>query len=746
MDDLIREFLTETAESMVQVDNDLVALEQDPGNADLIGRIFRLVHTIKGTCGFLGLPRLEKLAHAGENVLGRFREGSLTAAPASIGVVLESLDRIKGILAAIEQADGVEPQGDDAALIARLDAIYKGETPAETAAVATPSAEAPAAGAEAEAEPVSDPTPAAPPNAATKPEPVEPNSKAAGSETSSVRESAVANQSIRVAVELLEGLMTTVSELVLTRNQLLQALRSQDIPAIQVPLQHLSKITSELQEGIMKTRMQPIGNAWSKLPRLVRDLTVDVGKKIDLQMNGAETELDRQVLELIRDPLTHMVRNSADHGLERPEDRLAAGKPETGTITLNAFHRGGHIIIEVKDDGRGLPVEKIRRKAIQNGLVTEAAATQMTPQQIQSFIFKAGFSTAEKVTAVSGRGVGMDVVRTNIERIGGTIELASEEGKGTAFSIKIPLTLAIVAALIVAASGQRFAIPQIAVSALVRAKPEQIEHLHGAAVFRLRNRLLPLVDLGRVLGLKDESKLEGGFIVVTQVGSQCFGIVVDRVYDTEEIVVKPVAPILRALTVYAGNTILGDGSVIMILDPNGLASTIGGTTSEEEVRDSKAAQVSSGRTIAQLILFQTESDPAPKAVPLGSVARLEELESSRVEIVDGAPVVQYRDELMPLTTIDPRDQIPTSGNLSVLVFGDQKRTMGLVVQKILDIVETPLDIKLASKRLGMLGTAVIAGKATEIIDVEHFVSRAFADSLPLSAMPEESQAFRMAAE
>ncbi|TDI61132.1 MAG: chemotaxis protein CheA, partial [Alphaproteobacteria bacterium] len=374
------------------------------------------------------------------------------------------------------------------------------------------------------------------------------------SETQSASQPSIAKQNIRVNIGLLENLMNLVSELVLTRNQLLQMVRGKTDSEFAEPLQRLSHATTELQEGVMKTRMQPIGNAWNPFPRIVRNLALELDKKIDLQMLGAETELDRQVLELIKDPLTHMVRNSGDHGIETPAERKAAGKSETGTITLNAYHEGGHIIIEVTDDGRGIAVDKVKAKAIANGLATEAELEGMTEKQIQQFIFKPGFSTAETVTNVSGRGVGMDVVKTNIEKIGGTVELKSVEGKGSAFIVKIPLTLAIVSALVVECAGERFAIPQTSVVELVRASGNSehtIEMINNAPVLRLRERLLPLVSLRDLLALDDadQSTSEGegendereAFIIVTSVGAYSIGIVVDKVYDTEEIVVKPVS-------------------------------------------------------------------------------------------------------------------------------------------------------------------------------------------------------------
>ncbi|MBI3452294.1 MAG: chemotaxis protein CheA, partial [Rhodospirillales bacterium] len=446
MDDLLRDFLTESAESLSVLDLELVKLERNPNDPELLGNIFRLVHTIKGTCGFLGLPRLEAVAHASENVLGKVRDNELTVTPIAVSLILESLDRIKNLLSTLEQTEA-EPPGDDADLIARLNVLAAGAAGSASAeSVDAVFAFVPVAAAQVapvedhveEMAPVSAPAaldePAVEPEVVTKS--VQNPSDKPSKET---KDSAVAAQSIRVNVDLLENLMTMVSELVLTRNQLLQILRSQKDSEFAAPLQRLNHVTSELQEGVMKTRMQPIGNAWAKLPRMVRDLSHELSKKIDLQMIGAETELDRQVLELIKDPLTHLVRNCADHGLEKPAERKKAGKSETGRITLNAFHEGGHIIIEISDDGRGLPVDKIKAKALANGLATESELASMSDQQIHQYIFKAGFSTAAQVTSVSGRGVGMDVVRTNIEKIGGTVELKSGPGKGTAFVIKIPL-------------------------------------------------------------------------------------------------------------------------------------------------------------------------------------------------------------------------------------------------------------------------------------------------------------------
>ncbi len=895
MDDLLSEFLTETAESLAVLDVELVKLEQNPNDPELLSSIFRLVHTIKGTCGFLGLPRLESVAHAGESILGKFRDGEIEVTPVAVSLILECLDCVRGLLGSLEQNEA-EPDGNDQDLIDRLNAFVDGgdvgnDAPEAVAADEEMLMEAPEMDAVAEEEEAPAPVaeapaakaPASKTSAAAKPASVgtiyekigglslidavievafqhvmedaalkdlfqsanidvlqgkqraffskmlggpdefrgdigggigQPmvagisetqldayagylksafkalevtddtvdeimglladyrgvflgrlggesddaaeeavqvkkkpaksagKAKSAGSSEpakaqdggDSPKESSVANQSIRVNVDLLENLMTMVSELVLTRNQVLQILRTQKDSEFAAPLQRLNHITSELQEGVMKTRMQPIGNAWSKLPRIVRDLAHELDKKIDLQMIGAETELDRQVLEMIKDPLTHMVRNSADHGLETPAERRRAGKSETGKVTLNAYHEGGHIIIEIADDGRGLSIDRIKQKAIDNGLATENELEQMSVQQIQQFIFKAGFSTAAKVTNVSGRGVGMDVVRTNIEKIGGTVELRSTEGKGSTFVIKIPLTLAIVSALIVACGGERFAIPQISVVELVRVSANsehKIERIKDAPVLRLRNRLLPLVSLRTLLRLGNDvggdEESNGSFVVVSQVGTYTFGIMVDRVFDTEEIVVKPVAPILRDITMFSGNTILGDGSVIMILDPNGIAVASGELSVSEADMVEKSGQrdARAGERVA-LLLFRA-GDDTPKAVPLGLVARLEEVDVGSVETSNGQFVVQYRGQLMPLVPLDPAYKMRESGRQPVLVFSDRERSMGLIVDEIVDIVEDRLQVELSSERPGRIGSAIVAGHATDLVDAGYYLTQAFQD-------------------
>lgn len=783
MDELIGEFLAETFESLDVIDVELVKFESDPTNRATLDNIFRLLHTIKGTCGFLELTRLEAIAHAGETLLGKFRDGDLVADSNAVTVVLKSLDQIKAILEGLEQT-GSEPQGDDTALIAELEALAEGKAVEVEAAAPAPEPEPesepehePAPTAEAgdsafdadlgrelrpgevsladleaafmntpgpedeaeadvdtaeadadveaedDAEEIAAEAPAAAPAAA------EALAAAANADAPAATGGARTQSTIRVNVDVLENLMTTVSELVLARNQMHQIVRGAEDSALKTPLQRLSSVTAELQDGVMKTRMQPVGDAWKKLPRIVRDASQDLGKKINLIQEGEDTELDRQVLELIKDPLTHMIRNSCDHGLETPDVRVANGKPELGTIRLSAYHEGGAIIIKIADDGRGLDPEKIRAKILEKGLATPDELAGMSEQQIQRFVFAAGFSTAAQVTNLSGRGVGMDVVRTNIEQIGGQIDLHSEVNKGATFTIKIPLTLAIVSALIVKVGEERFAAPQLSVRELVRVGPGssiEVETLNGARMIRLRDRLLPVIALNEVLNQTLGGTEEmSGYVIVLEAAGRKVGLVVDDVLDTEEIVVKPLSGPLRNVSVFSGATILGDGSVIMILDPNGLASET--AMEAEEVKESAAAAAESDEALSarQRLLLVRAGGEEPKAVPVSLITRLEDFDAKTIEKVDERYVVQYRGRLLPLAHAGGYDTFQDSGRQPVLVFAEDGRSAGVAVDEILDVVEETLDLEMGSERPGVIGSAVIKGKATEVLDIAWHMERAW---------------------
>ena len=816
LDEVVRDFVAEALEGLEALDSKMVRLEQAPDDPALLGEIFRLAHMLKGTSGFLGLSRLQGVAHAAENVLGGFRDGTLAVSPGAVSAILDVLDVIREIVDHLS-VHGEEPGGDDSRLIAALDAIFAGTGPAapveakaaarplleklggeatldaaceaalfaltadaEVQAVAgaldadrvqsalrdalcriarggvgdfptalstaLPGLNGEAAGRavaairkallalEAEAEAVdrgltpTTPAPATSPRAETPPSTTAPSAD---------------SQSIRVNVEVLENLMTVVSELVLIRNQLIQTLRTDPESAFAGPLNRLNQVTSELQEGVMTTRMQPISGAWAKLPRLVRDLAADLGKSIELVMQGQETELDRQVLELIKDPLTHMIRNAADHGIETPERRRAAGKPAAGRILLQARHEGGAILVEMSDDGRGLPAEAIRAKALSAGLITPAQAAAMTDAEARQLIFAPGFSTADQVTAVSGRGVGMDVVRTNIEKIGGAIELASVEGQGTRFTIRIPLTLSIVSALIVEASGERFAMPQSSIIELVStgagplsdeteatdgeaAQPSRrIEEINGAWVLRLRDRLLPLVSLQALLGLEErEDPRADACIVVARIGAFTFGVIVDRVFDTEEIVVKPVASVLRHLKIYSGATIMGDGSVIMILDFKGMSLEAGAGHLVNGAEDAAEAGVETSGETRTLLVFRTPEE-ALKAAPLDSVARIEDLDCASIEHVDGRSVIQYRGALMPVVGCDGKPvrievEAEEGRRRPLLVFARGATGFGVLAEEIVDIVEGPASAQLGGAGASAAGSLIVAGQATELIDLDFY--------------------------
>ncbi|MPY95588.1 MAG: histidine kinase, partial [Acidimicrobiia bacterium] len=529
-----------------------------------------------------------------------------------------------------------------------------------------------------------------------------------------------------------------VGELVLARNQIVQLVAAQQDGTLAAVSQRLNLITTELQEGAMKTRMQPIGNLWSKLPRVVRDLAVSCDKRVRLEMEGEDTELDKTIIEAIKDPLTHLVRNAVDHGIESPEDRAAVGKRAEGRLLIRAFHEGGQVNIEIADDGAGIDPEVIREKAVAKGVVSAGRAASLVERELLDLIFAPGFSTAAAVTNVSGRGVGMDVVRTNIEKIGGTVDVQSQPGEGTLLRIKIPLTLAIIPALIVTASAQRYAIPQVSLLELVRLEGrdarDAVELIHGAPVYRLRGRLLPLVHLHRELELATPEEDGAVNIVVLQADDRQFGLVVDGVRDSAEIVVKPLGHHLKGISTFAGATIMGDGRVGLILDVMGLAQRahVVGPESERAALDSSSRAVEAAADRETLLLFATPDD-GRMAIPLAAVDRLEEFPLDAAEQTGDQQVVQYRGEIMPLVHVSavlPERRLSLrhepdrpSGTLQVVVHRLGERRVGLVVERIQDIVEERLELAPAS-RPGVLGSVVVHGRVTEVIDLPAVLSAA----------------------
>ncbi|WP_334145607.1 chemotaxis protein CheW [Hyphomicrobium sp.] len=730
MDELLKDFLTETTEHIEGAETQLVHFERNPSDASLITSIFRLVHTIKGTSSFLGLERLERVGHAAESVMGMLRDG-VPPTQHSVTLILAAIDRIKTIIEEIG-IHGAEPPGDDSAIIDSLEAYYAAGT--ATASAPAADAEPPAPAAESESTPAPAPEPSAPIAAASpepEPAPVKDAARAADPGAQSQEKAkggSTANQeSIRVSVDTIERMMQLVSELVLSRNQLLELARHREDDAIKTPLQHLSTLTSDLQDAVMRARMQPVGRLYANLPRLVRELSTSLGKSIDLVTEGADTELDRQLIEVIRDPLTHLIRNCADHGIERPEERLAAGKPERGEIRVSAAHEAGQITIDIADDGKGLDTERIKKKIVSQGLATEQELRAMSNEEIYRYIFEPGFSTAQVVSNVSGRGVGMDVVRSNIEAIGGSVSLSSVEGKGSRFSLRIPLTLAIAPALIIEVAGQRFALPQTSVVEAVSLGAnykELIQNVQNALVLKLREEVIPAVELRNVVGLGAEAgEPSEKLAVVMRVGTDSFCIIVDGVADIQEIVVKPLSASLAHLKVFSGHTILGDGSVVLILDPSGLASNLGIEKSTEKKRETARDQNALERR--RLVMFKAGSGAA-KVLPLSLVSRIEMVETSRIESSDGRLMVLLQDRLMPIVPISSEMDMSQPA-YPVLVVAADGRAIGLVADEIVDIIEEKLEIQLASSNSALVGSAEIRGEAVELIDVSHFIRLAEAE-------------------
>lgn len=944
VDDIVKEFLVESYENLDQLDRDLMALEETPDDKSRLSSVFRTIHTIKGTSGFLAYPHLEHIAHVGENLLVKLRDGVLRLNAEMASALLEMVDAIRSILGRI---DSTGTEGDEAyeELATKLERLKSGESvPVVIAALPKPAAGpvAPAVAAapeqmeieveqvvrelsqevqptvastpakrkrgrprganktttpavedDAAASPVASvalvtpaavlqPIVASASVVATSPETIDtqetdanpheelmpvvatkparkPAVEAEGANEGADRNNSAADSTVRIDVNVLDRLMNLVGELVLARNQIMQFSQSMEDAALVAASQRLNLITTELQEGVMKTRMQPIRNAWSKLPRVVRDLSISCGKQVQVEMEGAETELDKTILEAIRDPLTHIVRNSVDHGIEPADVRVKAGKPAQGTLWLRAYHEGGQVNIEIADDGAGISVDRVRQKAVEKGMVTAEQAAAMSDREAIQMILLPGFSTAAKVTNVSGRGVGMDVVKTNVEKIGGTLEIHSVVGSGTTLRIKIPLTLAIIPALIVTTSGDRYAIPQVSLLELVRLEGEQvkqsIEYVHGAPVYRLRGKLLPLVYLNQALGTageeistqcshgdhkcggawnldfmmarskhlawkgrlrayldgKETMKLEEAVsprfcslgqwlysdglrdfghlprvreleklhaemhaavgrviqkneqgdkegaekllkdvdvfshqtvaildelketaegagainIVVLRANDRQYGLVVDKVNDSAEIVVKPLSRQLKSLSEYAGTTIMGDGTVALILDVMGLAIGAGLTAEikdQQHAANLKDASYSGHET--QTLLVVDLGDTRRFALPTSMVARLEKVPRTAVEQTDGHEVIQYRGEIMPIVRLANIFGAANYGEaepdeLQIIVYSERDYSCGFAVNRIVDIVETELKLQHQQNAHSenLLGTTVIQDRVTDVLNL-----------------------------
>jgi len=738
MDELTREFLIESQEGLDRMERCMTDLEERPKDGSLIGEIFRSVHTIKGTTGFLGFKRLEKLAHAGENLLGLLRENKLTANREIITGLLQLLDGLRSILKTIE-AEDAEGTGDDEVLIGRLEELQlpaqaAAKHPAHAKAGATAHAGARAAAPPTEIKPTQPAAPAPEPPElpaalvpSAEPEPAAAKAPAEA-EGEAVRQrtpiaGSAAESTLRVDVTLLNRMMNLVGELVLTRNQVLQATSAD--PNMTMLSRRLDMVTADLRESVMKARMQPVSNIFSKMPRIVRDLSQSLGRRVRLQVEGQDTELDKSLLEAIKDPLTHAVRNSLDHGIESPEVRQAAGKNPEGTLKLRAAQEGSHVIIEVSDDGAGIAVEKVRQKAIERGLITAERAAHLAERELLQLIFLPGFSTAAAVTNVSGRGVGMDVVRTNVEKIGGKVEIDSRSGKGTTLRLRIPLTLAIIPALIVRSINQSFALPQGALSELVHIPPEEaagaIEWIENAPLYRLRGQLLPLVFLDRLLMPNTEHKMtteRDNFIAVLDPDGRRFGLVVDGLADPEEIVVKPLSAVLKGIGLFSGATVLGNADLALILDPGSIAMKAGVSMREEEVALGAESELEAD-AIKSLEYLLVEAAGRQAAVPLTEVLRIEQIPLSRIEYIGYCPVLNFEGQLLPVEDsggVLAAVEGNPNAQIIVVVCREGNRHVGIAVSHVLDVAAGG-DLFEAGTTQRTGGVTLLKNRVTGVVDL-----------------------------
>lgn len=816
-DEILQGFIEESLEHLADIESDLLAIEAGGANIDveLVNKVFRAAHSIKGGAGFMGLNRIQEISHAMENVLGMIRSKKLIPNPEIINVLLLGSDQLQSMIENVQESNDVDITSHLIPLNAIADGTFSGTTPPQD----TPTkAEPPSKSATPPETPLATPeiSPAA--AAPEQPveaepeeeyeEPVEPLEAQSMAEQDSIpppvdntpqqpidlmaptKTKGGVDTTLRVHVSLLDQLMTLAGELVLSRNQLLQTIGAEDFRNAETVGQRIDLITSELQEAIMLTRMQPIGNVFNKFPRVVRDLSGKLKKKIDLTIVGKDVELDKTIIEAINDPLTHLVRNSVDHGIEMPDERKKLGKSPTGLVVLKAFHEAGQVVIEISDDGKGLDGEALAASAISKGLISSEQVQMMSEKEKVNLIFLPGFSTAKKVTDVSGRGVGMDVVKTNLDKLGGNVDIISEVGKGTTISIKLPLTLAIIPCQIIMTGGERYAIPQVNLEELLRIPAsqvkERIERVGNAEVVRLRGNLLPLIRLADVIGIErtyydasedsvkpdrremiadrrsqkspsfnakesakssvhpskasDRAQEDRRYsassalnIVVVSTGAMKYGLIVDRLQDSEEIVIKPLGIHLQQCKGYAGATIMGDGRIALILDVSNIArmanlTSIDGTDRATEIAIAQEESNRAQKDKQSLLVFKS-SEIEQFAVPLNQVERIEKIKRSDIEDLGGKRVMQYRGGSLSLITIDDVASVHPLADyddLLVIVFNITNRPIGLLAIGPIDAIEILADIDdVTLRQTGIMGSAIIDKQTTMLVDVFEIVQTIF---------------------
>lgn len=750
LQEILAELINESNEGLDQVEKDLIELESNTYSEDTINRIFRVVHTIKGSSGAVGFNTIMNLAHKGENLLDNVRSGKIDITPERVSLLLKLLDALRDMFESVETS-GNEGNTDYSDLEESLkyasEPISEMETQVTSVKEGTtdqnPAPDRFSDASSGATDPTSNINEV--PNTALKK-----NGETQGNTKTKSSGKPISESFIRVDVKQLDLLMNMVGELVLARNQITQqvSLISEESVLVSAA-QRLNMITSELQQNMMKTRMQPVESAWTKFPRVIRDYSSKLNKKINLIMEGKETELDRTLIDAIKDPLMHIIRNSVDHGLEGPDERREAGKEETGTLILRAYHESGLVNIEIIDDGRGINVERVKKKALEKGILNQSDADRLSEKDAVNLIFHPGFSTAEQVSDISGRGVGMDVVKSNIEKIGGSVDFRSVQGKGTNLKIKIPLTLAIIPALIVTSANERFAIPQMSLLELVRIGSEEessknvLDFICGTPVYRLRGNLLPLVSLNEQLGLPSpdlsEENVEDINIVVLQSEGKPFGLIVDEINDSEEIVVKPLGDQLKHIPAYAGATIMGDGRVALILDVLGIANSSKAMSKvNDEILHTQENNNHVMNSEQTMLLFESGKN-GRMAVPLSNVDRIEELGKNEFQHVRGEMVIEYRGKILKIidlskyiSGLDPVE-FCNKESIQVIVYSSGERRIGIMVSEIIDVTESDLSIGETKNTPGVLGSYSIRNTITDLIDLEAVIDMAVPSNQKMSA-------------
>ncbi len=735
MEGVVKEFLLESYENLDRLDRDFVDLEKNPSK-ETFGSIFRVIHTIKGTCGFLSFSKLQSVTHAGEGLLALLRAGRMQLNPQITDSLLAMVQAVRELLADIEHT-GKEGSRDYSSLIDTLSNLQKGDPSLDLQPAPVPLGEILVAQGRVRSE---DLDRALKLQASGDQRRVGEILVAQGVVTEAEilealqaqRElkKAALDSSVRVDLGLLDELVNLVGELVLCRNRILRFAMTQEDPDFLLVSQQLNLVIGELQEGVMKTRLQPIGGVWNKFPRFVREVAASCGKQVRIEMAGEGTKLDRTVIEAIRDPITHIERNSVDHGIESPEVRLAAGKSAEGRLVMRAYHEGGQVNIEIIDDGAGIDLEKVRVKALQRGLLTQDQAARMSETELVNLIFLPGFSTTDKVTTLSGRGVGMEVVKTSIEKIGGIAEIQSRRGQGTTVRIRIPLTLAIIPALLVTSGGDRYAIPQASVLEIVRLEGDQrrsrMEWLHDAPACRLRGELLPLIYLNHEFKVEEKVQRTDNQsinLLVLRADKRKFGLVVDAIEDTDEIVAKPLGRHLKGIGVFSGATIMSDGKVALILDVLGISRKAGEADVMPESGQKPLPSVSEEPPdVRDGLLIVRHGKEKRVGITLSQVARVEEFARSLIENSSLRQVVQYRGSIMPLIrlgqVLGEDSHVPDEGkaNIQAVVYCNRGRSVGLVVDQVIDIVEAPVTISRNDQIHGISGSAIVQGRVIDLVD------------------------------